>query len=143
MDQRLHFITVATDDLEAARRFYRDGLGWRPLLDVPDEIVFFQVAPGLLLGLFEAEKFNRDLGGAGGDLGVRGLTLSHNVGSPDEVRAAVDAMAAAGGTVVTAPRQSEFGGIFHAHVRDPNGVTWEVAHNPAWHIATDGTVSLG
>ncbi|MEZ5086354.1 MAG: VOC family protein [Tessaracoccus sp.] len=53
MDQRLHFLTLATPDLDAARRFYRDGLGWTVFYDEPGEIVFFQIAPGLLLGLFE------------------------------------------------------------------------------------------
>ena len=55
MEQSLHFITVSTADLDAARSFYITGLGWSPMLDVPGEIIFFQVAPGLVLGLFESE----------------------------------------------------------------------------------------
>ena len=39
MDQQLHFITVATRDLDAARSFFSDGLGWTPTLDVPGEII--------------------------------------------------------------------------------------------------------
>ena len=61
VDQRVHFFTLATPDLDAARRFYHDGLGWTPKLDVPGEILFFQVAPELMLGLFDAEKFDQDL----------------------------------------------------------------------------------
>ena len=49
-------------------------------------------------------------------------------------------MSAAGGTVLTSPRPGAFGGIFHAHVADPNGVVWEIAHNPGWRIDDDGTV---
>ena len=30
MDQRISFLTLAVADLEASRRFYVDGLGWRP-----------------------------------------------------------------------------------------------------------------
>jgi uncharacterized protein len=30
-------------DLEAARRFYLDGLGWEPILEVPGEVCFIQV----------------------------------------------------------------------------------------------------
>jgi len=30
-----------------------------------------------------------------------------------------------------------------AHVADPNGVIWEIAHNPNWRVDEDGTVSLG
>ena len=40
-----------------------------------------------------------------------------------------------GGAVVKAPTESAFGGIYNAHVRDPNGVVWEIAHNPAWSVA--------
>lgn len=55
----------------------------------------------------------------------------------------LSAMAAAGGTVLTGPRPGPFGGVFHAHVADPNGVVWEIAHNPGWRIDDDGTVHLG
>jgi len=142
MDPRLHFITLSTPDLEAARAFYRDGLGWEPLMDVADEILFFQVAPGLVLGLFDARTFTQDLAQGDAPAALSGVTLSHNVGSPDDVRSVVQSMTAAGGQVLKAPQQGEFGGIFHAHVQDPNGVIWEIAHNPAWRIAEDGTVVL-
>jgi catechol 2,3-dioxygenase-like lactoylglutathione lyase family enzyme len=140
MRQQVHFMTLATADLDAARRFYRDGLGWEPLEDVPGEIIFFQVAPGLVLGLFDAHKFDRDLGGGSGVTGVRGLTLSHNVANPEEVERTVETMTAAGATVLKQPQPGEFGGVFHAHVRDPNGVVWEIAHNPGWHV--DGSQNV-
>ena len=70
MEQQVHFTTLATADLDAARRFYVEGLGWRPLLDVPGEIVFFQIAPGTVLAFFEAAKFAQDLG--------RGPALHHD-----------------------------------------------------------------
>lgn len=142
LDRRVHFLTLATADLDAARRFYVDGLGWEPLLDVPDEIVFFQVAPGMVLGLFDSGKFAADVAGATSST-VGGVTLAHNVADRDAVHTVVDRMAASGGTVVTPPEDGAFGGIFHAIVRDPNGVVWEVAHNPGWHVDPDGTVHLG
>jgi len=141
MDPRLHFITLATTDLDASRAFYADGLGWRPLVDVPDEVIFFQVGPGLVLGFFEAGSFNRDLG-LPDSASLSGVTLAHNLDSVDAVRQTVSALEAAGGTVVTPPQPGEFGGIFHAHVRDPNGVLWEIAHNPGWSVADDGTVAF-
>ncbi|MBD8077556.1 VOC family protein [Cellulosimicrobium arenosum] len=142
MGQDVHFITVAAPDLDAARRFY-DALGWRATLDVPAEIVFYRSAPGQLLGFFQAEKFARDQGARAEHLSVSGLTLSQNLSSRAEVIALVDRMVAAGGTVRKAPQQGEFGGVFHAHVADPNGLVWEVAHNPAWSVGPDGSVALG
>lgn len=143
MDQHLHFLTIATRNLDATRRFYNDALGWTPLLDVTDEIIFYQIANGLLLGFFDAVKFNQDLGREGTSGPPSGLTLAHNVESPDAVRSLVDTMQAGGGTVLKTPQPGAFGGIFHAHVADPNGVIWEIAHNPNWSIAPDGRVHLG
>jgi uncharacterized protein len=144
MDQQLHFATLATTDLDATRRFY-GALGWQPLLDVEGEIVFYQTAPGQVLGFFLAEKFNADLGlpADDGAAVVSGITLAHNVSSEDEVTRVVDAMAGAGGTVLKSPQPGQFGGVFHAHVRDPNGAIWEIAHNPGWRVDADGTVRLG
>lgn len=140
METRLHFVTLATPDLDASRRFYAEGFGWDPLLVVPGEIVFVQVAPAQVLGLFDAASFARDLGEAVG--GPSGLSLAHNVGSRDEVGALVGRLGAAGGTVVKPPQEGAFGGVFHAYVRDPAGALWEVAHNPGWHVADDGTVTF-
>lgn len=143
MKQHVHFVTFATDDLDAARALYIDALGWDPLLDVPGEIIFFQIAPGLVLGLFDTGKFNQDLATDQHGSPVSGVTLSHNVDSADEVRQIVDTLAAAGCTVLKPPQPGAFGGIFHAHVQDLNGIIWEIAHNPGWRIDEDGTVVLG
>lgn len=142
MQQQAHFLTLSTTDLDAARRFYTRGMGWTPTLDVPGEILFFQIAPGLLLGLFDAAKFDADLGGPGAPRQLSGVTLAHNVDSPEAVTALVDALADAGAEVLKPPQAGAFGGVFHGLVRDPNGVIWEIAHNPTWRVDPDGTVRL-
>ena len=53
----------------------------------------------------------------------------------------VDAAARAGATVLKSPQPAAFGG-YHGHFTDPNGVIWEVAHNPGWRVEADGTVRL-
>jgi catechol 2,3-dioxygenase-like lactoylglutathione lyase family enzyme len=142
MRPRIDFITLATADLDAARAFYRDGLGWQPLLDVPGEIVFFQTGPGLVLGLFDSAQFRDDVAGAVSDTRLTGLTLAHNVGSPEEVESLVSAAVGAGARLVKPPQRAAFGG-YHGHVADPNGVLWEICHNPGWSVDDDGTVRLG
>ena len=141
MDQNVHFITFATADLNAAREFYVAALGWSPLLDVPEEIIFFQVAPGTVFALFDAAKFSQDLTVDVPPV-ISGVTLSHNVGSATEVTSTVDAMVSAGADLLKRPQPGAFGGIFHAHVRDPNGIIWEVAHNPGWSVSDNGTVTF-
>ncbi|GAA0484453.1 VOC family protein [Microbacterium aurantiacum] len=143
MTQRAHFLTLATPDLGAAGRFYRDGLGWTPLYDDPNEILFFQIAPGLVLGLFDAEKFDQDLRRDRATTGAQGLTLSYNVETREDVAATLTQWEAAGGRIVKPAQEGAFGGIFHGHVADPNGVVWEIAHNPGWSVSDDGTVHLG
>ena len=142
MDQNAHFITVATADLDAARTFYVAGLGWKPLVDVPGEIIFFQVAPGVVLGLFDAVKFREDVAGAVTDTSITGLTLSHNVEGPEAVDRVVADAVAAGARLVKQPQRAAFGG-YHGHFADPNGLLWEVCHNPGWRVEADGTVVLG
>ena len=141
LEQQIHFLTFATADLDAARQFYVNGLAWEPLMDVEGEIIFFQIAPGLVLGFFDADKFAEDVGLADAP-SISGATVAHNVDSQDGVGAVADAMVAAGGAVVKPPQPGAFGGIFHAQVRDPNGLIWEIAHNPGWHVEADGTVVL-
>ena len=142
MDQRIHIITVATPDLDAARAFYASA-GWTAQFDVPGEILFYQVAPGLVLGMFDEAKYREDLGVASRGTGVGGLTLAHNVDSREAVIEVVAALRRAGGTVLQEPSDGKFGGIFHAHVEDPNGLLWEIAHNPGWTIDDQGNTIFG
>jgi hypothetical protein len=50
MEQRLSVVTLGVADLERARRFYEEGLGWRRGND-HDEVVFFQIG-GAVLALY-------------------------------------------------------------------------------------------
>lgn len=81
---------MAASDLDAVRRFYVGGLGWSPLLDVPGEIVFFQIAPATVLAFFETAQFAQDLGSGPARPEVSGVTLAHNVGDRDAVRELTD-----------------------------------------------------
>jgi catechol 2,3-dioxygenase-like lactoylglutathione lyase family enzyme len=65
MQPRLDVLTLGVPDLDAARRFYIDGLGWEPLLEVPGEIVFVQVGHGRLLALWRADALETDIFGDG------------------------------------------------------------------------------
>lgn len=146
MQQEINFLTFSTPDLDAVRTFYRDGLGWTPLLDVPGEIIFFQIAPRMTLGFFDSAKFAEDLGGdVPTDLhsaSARGITLAHNVNSRAAVVDLIEAMIAAGGRVLKPATDSAFGGTFHGHVLDPNDIIWEIAHNPGWQVDEAGVVSF-
>lgn len=142
MRQKLDFISLGVSDLHAARRFYIDGLGWEPLLDVPEEIVFFQIGHGLVLGLFTGLEADVGDGVALAAPAAAPLSLSHNVGSEDAVRDALARAEAAGATVLKPAQRADFGG-FHGYFADPAGFRWEVCHNPGHRVDDDGTVHLG
>lgn len=118
MKQQLHFVTVAATDLDATRRFY-GALGWAPLLDVEGEIIFYQSAPGQLLGFFLADKFNEDLAAPGDHSQVSGITLAHNVDSPEDVTALAGTMSAAGGAVLKPPSRASSAGCSTPTFRTP------------------------
>lgn len=143
MKPRVDLITIGVPDVAAARRFYVEGLGWQPLFEVPGEVVFLQVGHGLLLSLFGASDLARDIDpsrtAAGG---IGDVTLAHNVGSDDEVRAMLADAARAGAEILKPAQAAEWGG-FHGYFADPAGLRWEVAHNPGWSVDDDGTVRMG
>ena len=73
--------------------------------------------------------------------GWGGVTLSHNVRSPEDVDAVIEEARRAGAHIVREPAETFWGG-YSAAFTDPEGHPWEVAHNPRWAIAEDGSVTL-
>lgn len=59
----------------------------------------------------------------------RGVTLAHNVSSPEEVEVLLKQAVDAGATLVK-PGQEVFWGGYSGYFADPDGHLWEVAHNP-------------
>ena len=134
-------VTLGVRDVAAATRFY-EGLGF-PLspASVPGEVSFFRTAGGLL-ALFGAQALAADAQVPPGSAdGFRGVTLAVNVGSRDEVDAALRAAEAAGARVLKPAQETDWGG-YHGYFADPDGHAWEVAHNPSWPIGSDGRPQL-
>ncbi len=142
MEQRLTLVTLGVPDLDAARRFYLDGLGWRPVLDIPDAVTFVQVGPGVVLSLFDAAGLAADIGdGRAAAPRPDGVTLAHNVDSPEQVDAVLADAVRAGATVLKPAQRASWGG-YHAYFADPAGTAWEVAHNPGLTTDADGNVRI-
>ncbi len=140
MDQRITLITLGVSDLDRATRFYRDGLGWRLSTSSEEgEIAFFQLN-GMVLGLWPRRLLAEDAGAADGG-GWGGIALAQNLGSRDAVDAAVAAATRAGARLLKAPAETDWGG-YSGYVADPDGHTWELAHNPSWPLGSDGSLML-
>lgn len=127
MDPRVNFVTLVVADLDRARRFYLDGLGWTAALEAGGEVAMVQVGHKLVLSLWAESAARAEIGEVtrGGTLP---FTLAHNVASPAEVDAVLEAARAAGATVHDA-QQRDWGG-YSGYFTDPDGFRWEVAFNP-------------
>jgi predicted lactoylglutathione lyase len=137
MEQRLSLLTLGVADVDRARRFY-EALGWRAGLDV-EETVFFQ-AGCIIVTLWSREKLAEDSGVTDGG-GWGGITPAHNVGSTQEVDRVIEEARAAGATIARDPAETFYGGYSGVFV-DPDGHPWEVAWNPRFPLADDGSISL-
>lgn len=138
MEQRVSLITLGVADLAAARGFY-EALGWTTGADPDDDVVFFQ-AGGMVLALWSRARLATD-SGVEDSGGWGGVTLAYNTRSTAEVGEVIEQARAAGARIVREPADTFWGG-YSAAFLDPEGHPWEVAHNPGWSIAADGSVSL-
>jgi uncharacterized protein len=139
MKQSVSLITLGVSDYARAKAFYA-AIGWSPAMDV-EETAFFE-ANGVVLVLWARDKLAADMGVAPDD-GARwgGIALAHNVGSDAEVDRVVEDARANGAEVCRAPAPTFYGGYAGAF-RDLDGHVWEVAHNPGFGLADDGSVIL-
>jgi uncharacterized protein len=138
MDQRVSLITLGVRELGRARTFY-EALGWKTNAEADDDVVFFQ-AGGMIVALWDRDRLAEDTGVADAG-GWGGITLAYNTRSPAEVDAVIAEAETAGGTILR-PGAETFWGGYSGAFADPEGHPWEVAHNPHWTIADDGSVSL-
>lgn len=127
MEARLNFVTLVVADLERARRFYIDGLGFTAALDVADEVVMVHVGEKLVLSLWAAASARAEIGEVAWG-GTLPFTLAHNVATPADVDAVLATAAAAGATVHAA--QTRAWGGYSGYFSDPDGFRWEIAFNP-------------
>lgn len=129
MEQRISFVTLAVADLALSRRFYVDGLGWEPELEVAGEVLMFDAGERLVFALWDRAAFEAEVGGRSVQgPGLLPFTLAHNVETPalvDEVLA----LAANAGAAVGPATDREWGG-YTGYFADPDGVRWEVGWNP-------------
>jgi uncharacterized protein len=142
MESRVSLVTLGVSDLERAVAFYRDGLGWPKSNIGGDEVAFFKTG-GVVIALFPRASFAAD---AGVDLDdvehgrLSRFSLAHNVAEEGQVDAVLAEAAEAGATIV-----KEAQGIFfgrHGFFADPDGFLWEVAWNPSFPMAQDGSIEL-
>jgi uncharacterized protein len=137
MEQRISLITLGVKDLGVSKRFYADGLGWKPVYE-DKEIVFFQ-AGGMVFSLYLREKLAEDFAADAATFGRAAMALAYNVRAKNEVDPLMHRAAAAGAAILKPAREAVWGG-YSSYFADPDGFAWEVAWNPGWPLGPDGIV---
>lgn len=140
MEQRISLITLGVDDLARARRFYEDGLGWTPHHKSEGDIAFYQLA-GIGMALFPRTELLDDAKLPADTPRGTMMSIAINARSTDDVDAIFAQAIAAGARSVKAPEEVFWGG-YSGYFADSDGHLWEVAWNPGFAIAEDGTVNL-
>ena len=140
MEPRISLVTLGVRDLPRAVRFYRDGLGWPVSSAGGDEVAFFKTG-GIILSLYPRQLLAKDGHLPAEGTGFGGIVLAHNVRSKELVDAALADAVAAGGTLLK-PAEDAFWGGYSGYFADPDGYPWEVAWNPGFPLAEDGSVHL-
>ncbi len=139
MDQRVSVVTLGVKNLEIAKKFYVNGLGWKPAFE-NEEITFFQTG-GMVFALFLRDHLAADFQSDPAKFGNAAFALGYNVRAKGEVDPLIQRAVAAGATILKPPREAPWGG-YSGYFADPDGFAWEVAWNPAWPLAPDGSVEF-
>jgi len=138
MDQRVSLITLGVKDLGTSKRFYVDGFGWKPVFE-NKEIIFFQ-AGGMIFALFLRDQLAAD--------------FQAEPAPSDEHRWHWPTMSERKEMWIrsfNAPwlrgydskgTQRSIVGRLLRLFRRSRWVAWEVAWNPAWRLAPDGSVEF-
>lgn len=142
---RLHLLTLGVRDLAEAVAFY-ERLGWeQSSASVAGEVAFFLTA-GAVVALFSRDDLAKDANvtdraGAADGASFAGVSLAICLEDEAAVDRAMAAAEAAGATILK-PAQRAFWGGYHGYFADPDGFAWEIAHNPGFPFAPDGSLDL-
>ena len=139
MEQRVSIITLGVADLTSSTEFY-ERLGWRRSMAKAEGVVFFQTG-GMALALFPRDELAKDANVAADGHGFSGISLAYNARSREEVDAVLAEAETAGGRILKRGQEAFWGG-YSGYFADPDGYLWEVAWNPSFAIAEDGSIQI-
>ena len=138
MEQRVSLITLGVSDLARSREFY-ERLGWKRSGN-NEGIVFFQ-AGGMALALYPRQELAKDANVSAEGQGFGGITLAYNARTREDVDAVLAEALKAGARLMKAAEDAFWGG-YSGYFADPDGFLWEVAWNPFFPIAEDGSIKI-
>ncbi|MEV4622973.1 VOC family protein [Asanoa sp. NPDC049573] len=121
----LSAVMLGVEDLDRAKKFYGEGLGFKIDKDTRNFVSFSLGEGSLHLALYEWEAAAQDAGVPSAGSGFRGASFHLNPESREVVDETIRNAVAAGGAVVKEPAAAQWGGYF-GYFSDPDGYLWKV-----------------
>ena len=118
-------IMLGVKDLNRAKKFYADGLGYKIDKDTRNFVSFSLGEGSPQLALYEWEAAAQDAGVPSEGSGFRGASFHLNPDSREVVDETIRNAVAAGGSVVKEAAAAQWGGYF-GYFSDPDGYLWKV-----------------
>ena len=141
MEPRIHVLTLAVADLDRALAFYRrlglesDGVVGTEFpggeKNAGGAAAMFALKGGLLLSLYP--DLAKDAAVPAGSALNAAFSIGHLVANREDVDTILAAAAAAGATLLEAPRERPWG-IYSGYFRDLDGHLWEIIWNPQFEL---------
>jgi uncharacterized protein len=135
MKPHLSGITLGVEDVERAKRFYTEGLGWPIAMDAQGYIAFSVNNGTAMFGLLSKEALAGAAGISPEGSGFGGVVLSYVVSSNDRVDEVLAQAESAGGRIVEPGREKW--GTYGGHFADPDGYLWNVGVGADQPIAAE------
>jgi catechol 2,3-dioxygenase-like lactoylglutathione lyase family enzyme len=118
-------IMLGVKDLDRAKKFYAEGLGFKIDKDTRGFVSFSLGDGSPQLALYEWEAAAQDAGVPAEGSGFRGASFHLNPDSRDVVDETIRNAVAAGGSVVKEAAAAQWGG-YYGYFSDPDGYLWKV-----------------
>ncbi len=120
-------ILLGVKDMEASKRFYTEGLGWKIEHDYKVSVFFVQHG-GTLVGFYGREGLAENLGVSPEGSGFHGMCLNYVVRSEARVDEIMKLAEKAGATILRPVGKEKWGG-YGGTFADLDGFIWKIAYS--------------
>ena len=127
MKAHVSSILLAVQDMDRAKRFYTEGLGWKIKNDYGIS-VFFESDGGSPVGFYGREGLAAKVGASAEGSGFSGLVLTYVVRSEARVDEIIEEAEKAGATILKPAGDLQWGG-YGGSFADPDGYIWSLGYS--------------